>query len=88
MENAQAVETKVMTALTCWKCGAESLLEAAGRMDSISPKGEKIVAESRRHSDCQKCGAYSVNAEQARHNKTVGRKTRKAIIKEANRKLS
>ena len=83
---AQATEVKVMTDLTCWKCGEESLKEAAEISDSFSPKGERIVAAGIRHSDCGKCGAYSVNPTQLRHNKAVARANRKAIIKEANRK--
>ena len=82
---AQAAKVKVMTDLTCWKCGEESLKEAAEVSDSLSPKGERITAAGIRHSDCRKCGAYSVNPAQLRHNKAVARANRKAIIKEANR---
>ena len=83
--HAQAMEIKVMTDLTCWKCGEESLKEAADLADSLSAKGERITGTRIRHSDCAKCGAYSVNPAQLRHNKTVARANRKAIIKEANR---
>ena len=86
MINAQAAEVKVVTDLTCWKCGEETLKEAAGMTDTLNSKGGKVAASGRQHSDCQKCGAYSVNAVQARHNRTVGRHNRKAIIKESNRK--
>jgi hypothetical protein len=86
MTHAQAAEVKVFTDLTCWKCGEETLKEAAGATESFIPKGEKILSIGRMHSNCQKCGAYSVNAVQIRHNTRVGRRNRKAIIKEANRK--
>ena len=75
-----------MTDLTCWKCGEESLKEAAEVADSLSAKGERITSAGIWHSDCGKCGAYSVNPAQLRHNKAVARTNRKAIIKEANRK--
>jgi hypothetical protein len=39
-------------------------------------------------SECTKCGTHSVSAAQALHNKILGRRNRKAIIKEANRKSS
>ena len=84
MEQAQAV-VKAMTELTCWKCGEESLREAAGAGATRGSHGELLASTEIRHSDCQKCGAYSVNPAQARHNKTVGRKHRKAQIREANR---
>jgi len=85
MINAQAsAQVKAMTDLTCWKCGEESLTEMPDAVPA-SPKGEPVMASATRHSTCGKCGAYSVNATQARHNRTVGRQNRKAIIKEANR---
>ncbi len=88
MINAQAAaEVKGMTDLTCWKCGEESLAEVADAAHPANLKGEKVVASASRHSSCAKCGAYSVNATQARHNRLVGRQNRKAIIKESNRKL-
>lgn len=77
--------TKVMTDLTCWKCGEESLKEAAGAGAARGAHGELLASSELKHSDCQKCGAYSVNPAQARHNKMVGRKTRKGLIREANR---
>ena len=86
IEAQQAASAKIFTDLTCWKCGEETLKEIAGETESFSAKGEKKMSLVRKHSDCQKCGAYSVNPAQARHNKIVGRHNRKAIIKEANRK--
>ena len=71
--------------LTCWKCGEESLREAADTSAMRGPHGELTASTDIRHSDCQKCGAYSVNPAQALHNKTVGRKARKERIREANR---
>ncbi len=84
MQQAQSA-AKVMTDLTCWKCGEESLKEApiAGAVRGSS--GEVMSSTDVKHSDCQKCGAYSVNAVQARHNKIQGRKARKASIHESNR---
>ena len=88
MINAHATaEVKVMTDLTCWKCGEESLVEVADAVPAAHLKTEKVVSSASKHSSCGKCGAYSVNATQARHNKTVGRQNRKAIIKESNRAL-
>ena len=84
MDQVQAA-TKATTALTCWKCGEESLKEAASAGATRGPHGELMASTELRHSDCQKCGAYSVNPTQARHNKTVGRKARKELIREANR---
>ncbi len=77
--------TQVMTELTCWKCGEESLKEAASAGATRGTHGEPLAATEIKHSDCQKCGAYSVNAMQARHNKKVGRKVRKELIRESNR---
>lgn len=77
--------TKVMTELTCWKCGAQALQEAAGTGAARGAHGELQASTEMRHSECQKCGTYSVNAAQALHNKTVGRKVRKARIYESNR---
>jgi hypothetical protein len=82
----QATPGKVFTDLTCWKCGEESLKESVGATESFSSTGEKMASAGSKHSDCQKCGAYSVSPAQARHNKIVGRHNRKAGIKEANRK--
>jgi hypothetical protein len=81
MEQATA---KVITDLTCWKCGEESLQEAATTGATRGAHGELLASTEMRHSECQKCGTYSVNATQALHNKTVGRKTRKAHIYESN----
>jgi len=83
MEQAQAV--KVMTELTCWKCGEESLQEAANSAAKHGPNGELLAAMDVKHSVCQKCGAFAVNPLQARHNKMAGRKTRKERIRDANR---
>jgi ribosomal protein L44E len=88
MHHAPATATKVITDLTCWKCGEETLKEASGAVESFTSKGDKITSLGSLHSDCQKCGAYSVNAEQARYNKIIARQNRKAIIKEANRKAA
>ncbi len=84
MEQASAT-AKVMTDLTCWKCGEESLKEAASAAATRGAHGELLAATSLKHSDCQKCGAYSVNPAQARHNKMMGRKVRKEHIRESNR---
>jgi hypothetical protein len=84
MEQAQAA-AKVMTELTCWKCGEESLKEAAGAGATRGAHGELLASTSLKHSDCQKCGALSVNPAQAKHNKMVGRKARKELIRESNR---
>lgn len=82
MEQATA---KVMTDLTCWKCGEESLQEAASAGATRGAHGELQASTAMRHSECQKCGTYSVNATQALHNKAVSRKNRKAHIYESNR---
>ena len=84
----QTAEAKIMTDLTCWKCGEESLKEFAPDEETRSAKGEKITSSAIRHSDCQKCGAYSINPAQLRVNQTIARSNRKAVIKEANRKLA
>jgi hypothetical protein len=78
-------QAKVMTDLTCWKCGEESLKEAASAGAARGAHGELLASSEIKHSDCQKCGAYSVNAVQARHNKTMGRRNRKEVIRESNR---
>ena len=75
----------VVTDLTCWKCGEESLKEAASIVSARGAHGELLTSTDIHHSDCQKCGAYSVNAAQARHNKTASRKVRKDHIRESNR---
>ena len=84
MEQTQAI-AKPKSDLTCWKCGEDSLVEAAISGVARGPHGDLLTSTDIRHSDCQKCGAYSVNAAQALHNKAVGRKSRKALIREANR---
>lgn len=87
MTDAQAVEKKPMTDLTCWKCGEETLAESPGAAAVFSPAGTAGVSIGGRYSICGKCGARSVNAAQAVHNKAQNRKSRKASIREANRKL-
>ncbi len=84
MEQANAA-AKVVTDLTCWKCGEESLKEAPSAGIARGAHGEALSSTEIKHSDCQKCGAYSVNEAQARHNKIQGRKARKAAIHESNR---
>jgi hypothetical protein len=77
--------TKIVTDLTCWKCGEETLKEAASAVATRGSHGELMAATDIKHSDCQKCGAYSVNPAQARLNKIAGRKVRKELIRESNR---
>jgi predicted nucleic-acid-binding Zn-ribbon protein len=84
----QIAATKVMTDLTCWKCGEETLKETAVVVDTNAFRSAKVEASGVMHSECTKCGTHSVNAAQALHNKILGRRNRKAIIKEANRKSS
>ena len=86
MIEAQAATAKVFTDLTCWKCGEETLKQTVEAVDPKAFRRDAAVATGLMQSECTKCGAHSVNAVQSRHNKTLGRKTRKAIIKEANRK--
>ena len=86
MLQTQTATTKVMTALTCWKCGEETLKQMVEAADPHAFRSEKIASNALMQSECTKCGARAVNATQSRQNKTLGRKTRKAIIKEANRK--
>ena len=81
-------ESSPTSALTCWKCGQDTLKEAAGPTESFSSKGEKVMSLARRHSDCQNCGAYSVNDDQARYNKTIDKKNRRAHIRETNRRTA
>lgn len=83
---AQTATAKVMTDLTCWKCGEETLKAMVEPVDPNAYGSAKVVASALMQSECTKCGTHSVNAVQARHNKTLGRRNRKAIIKEANRK--
>ena len=77
--------TLVMTDLTCWKCSEESLVEAINTGATRGTHGELMATTHVHHSDCPKCGAYSVNAAQARLNKMAGRKARKEVIREGNR---
>lgn len=74
-----------MTDLTCWKCSEESLVEAINTGAARGTHGELLASMHIHHSDCPKCGAYSVNAAQARLNKMAGRKARKEVIREGNR---
>jgi predicted nucleic-acid-binding Zn-ribbon protein len=83
---AQTHAAKVSTDRTCWKCGEETLKETSVAVEANAFRSSKAVASGVQKSECTKCGATSVNAEQARHNKIVGRRNRKAIIKESNRK--
>lgn len=87
MIEAQTVTAKVMTDLTCWKCGEETLKEMVEIVEPSVFGSHKVEASGLKQSECTKCGTRSVNATQSRQNKTLGRKNRKAIIKEANRKL-
>jgi ribosomal protein L37E len=82
---ALAAETKVITELTCWKCGEESLKETAP-VEEKHGATARIRSSGMRHSSCQKCGAHSINAAQSQHNRVLARTQRKAIIKESNRK--
>ena len=86
MMQQQTATAKVMTDLTCWKCGEETLKEMSVAVDTNAFRRAKVEASGVMQSECTKCGTHSVNAAQALHNKILGRKTRKAIIKEANRK--
>ena len=83
---AQTHAAKVTTDLTCWKCGEETLKEMAVAVETNAFRRAKAEASGVMKSECTKCGAHSVNAVQARHNKILGRRNRKAIIKETNRK--
>ena len=86
MMQQQAAPAKVMTDLTCWKCGEETLKQMVETVDTNAFKSTKAAASGIMQSECTKCGTRSVNAVQARHNKTLGRQNRKLIIKDANRK--
>ena len=85
MQATPAIE-KVMTDLTCWKCGEETLKQMVETVDTNAFKRATIVASGLMQSECTKCGTRSINAVQSRYNKALGRKNRKSIIKEANRK--
>ena len=84
----QVAASKVMTDLTCWKCGEETLKEMTVAVDTKAFRSAKAEASGVMQSECTKCGTHSVNAVQALHNKILGRKNRKAVIKESNRKSS
>jgi hypothetical protein len=88
MQAAHTATAKVMTDLTCWKCGEETLKEMVVAVDTNAFRSAKAEASGVMQSECTKCGTHSVNAVQALHNKILARKTRKAVIKEANRKSS
>jgi hypothetical protein len=88
MIEAQAAATKVMTDLTCWSCGGETLKEMFEAVDPNAFRSEAATVVATMQSECTKCGAHSVNAAQAHQNKTSARASRKAMIKEANRKSS
>ncbi len=83
MEQAQGA-TKGMTDLTCWKCGEETLKDAGNNGTTRGAQGELVASTELQHSECQKCGTYSVNRAQALHNKSVDRKTRKSRIYASN----
>jgi len=85
MSEAQAV-AKVMTDLTCWKCGEESLQEVAEKVDPNAFRPANAIVTAIMQSKCTKCGAQSINASQAAINKVNARKSRKQMIKESNRK--
>ena len=82
----QTHATTVKTDLTCWKCGEETLKETIVAVDTTAFRSAKLEASGVMRSSCTKCGTHSVNAAQALHNKILGRRNRKAIIKESNRK--
>lgn len=84
MSETQAV-AKVMTNLTCWSCGEESLKELVEAVDPNAFRPANAVSTVIMQSVCTKCGAHSINAAQSAVNKTNARKSRKLIIKEANR---
>lgn len=86
MMQATPASEKVMTDLTCWKCGEETLKQMVETVDTNAFKRATTVASGLMQSECTKCGTRSINAVQSRYNKTLGRKNRKSIIKEANRK--
>ncbi len=83
---AQTPAAKVTTDLTCWKCGEETLKSTLVAVAVNAFRSAKAEGSGVQKSECTKCGATSVNAAQARHNKILGRRNRKAIIKETNRK--
>lgn len=84
MEQAQVV-AKIITDLTCWKCGEESLKATAAPEVKRGSQNTLLIATDIKHSICGKCGTYSVNPAQALQNKILGRKIRKERILESNR---
>lgn len=84
MSEIQAV-AKVNTDLTCWSCGEESLKEVFEAVDPNAFRPAGAIETAIMQSKCTKCGAQSINAAQARINKVNARKSRKLLIKEANR---
>jgi hypothetical protein len=84
MSETQAV-AKVMTNLTCWSCGEESLKEQVEAVDPNAFRPANAIITAIMQSKCTKCGAQSINAAQAQVNKINARKSRKAFIKESNR---
>ena len=87
MAATSATAPRVVTDLTCWKCGDETLRPVSGDSESTASDGRTALFGNQ-HSVCSKCGALSVNAAQAKHNKTVNRKSRRASIRESNRRLA
>ena len=52
----QIAATKVMTDLTCWKCGEESLKENTVVVDTTAFRRAKVEASGVMQSECTKCG--------------------------------
>jgi predicted nucleic-acid-binding Zn-ribbon protein len=88
MTQAQAVEAKKFTDLTCWSCGEETLKEVVDAVDPNAFRPVGAIETAIMQSKCTKCGAQSINAAQAQINKVNARKSRKALIKETNRKTA
>lgn len=85
MMTTTAVAAKIYTDLTCWKCGEESLQPMSGTPKSAASSKDKTAAPfGNEHSICSKCGAKSVNAAQAKRNRLVDRKARRANLRAAN----
>jgi len=84
MSEIQAV-AKVMTNLTCWSCGEETLKEVFEAVDPNAFRPASAIETAIMQSKCTKCGAQSINAAQAQINKVNSRKSRKLLIKESNR---
>ena len=85
MSEIQAV-AKVNTDLTCWSCGEEALKEVFEAVDPNAFRPAGAIETAIMQSKCTKCGAQSINAAQSRINKVNARKSRKLLIKDANRK--